>query len=268
MKSRGVVLFAHNNGETDYLGMARATAQRAARFLDLPVTLITDSQSAQGADLAVFDKVITTEPSRDNRRKRQVWINRGRHQAYELSPYDQTLLLDVDYMINSQSLLSLFELPTDIAAYDRVRFLCEDLGDEKLNRHTAPIYWATCVRFDRSQRVEQVFNMMNMVENNYEHYSNLYGFQPYTFRNDYALTIALRTVSGHLGTEQHSIPGTLLHVGNKVQVHRNTDTEYVLLFEDQVNRQVRSRYITVRDQDFHMLGKYNFQQLVGLKDCE
>ena len=42
---------------------------------------------------------------KSNTREQQVWINKGRYQAYELSPYEETLVLDVDYIINSDKLL-------------------------------------------------------------------------------------------------------------------------------------------------------------------
>ena len=37
-----------------------------------------------------------------------VWYNCGRYLAYNLSPYDETLLLDTDYIVNSNKLLKTF----------------------------------------------------------------------------------------------------------------------------------------------------------------
>ena len=39
---RGVVIFAYNSGDIDYQAMAAWSADRIARHLDLPTTLITD----------------------------------------------------------------------------------------------------------------------------------------------------------------------------------------------------------------------------------
>lgn len=264
---QGVLVFAHNNDETDYMGMAAYTAARVNQFLDLPVTVVTDSVTVAQHNqhtLGVFDKVIQVQPDRANRRRDTVWINRGRCRAYEHSPYDETLLLDADYMINSQQLLRLFEMPSDIMAHNRTRFFCEDIQQERLNKHTAPIHWATVVRFRRSSRAQQLFSMMRMIEDNYEHYANIYGFQPYMFRNDYAFTIALRTVNAHLSPAADQIPWSLCHVGKRVTAHRESDTGYVLMFPEQGRGQTRQRYITVRDCDFHMLGKRNFCELAGV----
>ena len=42
--SKGVLLFAQNNEQIDYIKQAVYLAKRIKRFLDLPVSLVTDSK--------------------------------------------------------------------------------------------------------------------------------------------------------------------------------------------------------------------------------
>ena len=103
--SKGVILFAFNSPKFNYYDMAVATAKRINHFLNLPVTLVTDETSIPTDPNYVFDKTITVTPDKNNKRDWGIWINKGRYQAYELSPYDETILLDTDYLVNSNKLL-------------------------------------------------------------------------------------------------------------------------------------------------------------------
>ena len=116
--SQGVLLFAFNSPKYNYYEMAVATAKRINHFLGLPVTLVTDEESLPQNQTYIFDNTIITTADKTNSREWGVWMNKGRFRAYDLSPYDETILLDTDYMVNSDKLLKLFELPTDFCCHD------------------------------------------------------------------------------------------------------------------------------------------------------
>jgi hypothetical protein len=80
--SRGAILFAFNSPKFNYYDMAVATAKRVNHFLDLPVTVVTDEKSLPEQTEYLFDKTIVVQPDKDNIREHQVWINKGRFQAY------------------------------------------------------------------------------------------------------------------------------------------------------------------------------------------
>lgn len=254
---RGVLLFAHNNGVTDYYSMAVYTANRINRFLDLPVSLVSDLASVKHSQ-HVFDKIIYVHADESNiRDKNTKWINKGRHSAFEHTPYDETLLLDTDYMINSTQLLETFSYYSDMVCHNITDYVLNDAPQEFLSRWSAQSLWATVVRFRKTTRVEQVFNMMSMIQNNYEHYSNIHKFQPYTYRNDYALTIALRTVNGHIEDPRDYLHWKLLHVDLNTKIHRVDDTKYIAI---RANKP-RSDWVYLNNIDFHMLNKTNFMEL-------
>ena len=131
--SKGIVIFAYNS-TFDYVKRANLCATltnaytgRGPGHFDqwphLPVTLITDSFGALQADSKVFDNIIIHPVNGTNKRTIRAkhdlgpmqtinWKNLNRADVYDLTPYDQTLLLDCDYLMFSYNLKKLFR--TDI----------------------------------------------------------------------------------------------------------------------------------------------------------
>jgi hypothetical protein len=256
---RGAILFAFNSEKYDYYTMAVAAAKRINHFLDLPVTVVTDEASVQDTDYQ-FDQVIIMEPDRDNKKGGIEWINKGRHQAYDLSPYAETLLLDVDYIVNSPLLLKTFDLSPDICCHGTIQFFMENIPNEQFNQWGFDTLWATVIMFKKTLKAKQVFECIQMVQENYSFYAQLHNFMPAPFRNDYALTVALRLVNGHFLAKDNIIPWPLMHVGHNTHVSRNENT-YTLSRETTIRNKTRKEYILVRDMDIHMMNKDNFVEL-------
>lgn len=256
---KGVLLFAFNNDIVDYYEMAVKTAKRVNHFLNLPVTIVTDEKSLPHTQKYNFDKTILAPADTSNIRDKQLWLNKGRHRAYELSPYDETILLDTDYLVNSNKLLTIFYLYDEFMCPNHTSFLLNsNHTQEQISIHSFNTLWATLIVFKKTNRVKQLFDCLHMVEKNYMHYVSLYNMVSTMYRNDYGLTIANRIVNGQLENKQDYIPWSLPHVSNDVKVYKNNDTqfntEYTLLKEKQ--------YLIVKDIDFHMMGKTNFMELV------
>lgn len=254
--SKGVLLFAFNNGVTDYFEMAVRTAKRVNQFLHLPVTVVTDSNTDIENYDNVFDNVIIQKAVTSNIKDNVVWINKGRHKAFEVSPYDETLVLDTDYLINSDSLLKPFELYDDFMCHNSTSFVMIDNQVEKIGSRFIETCWATVIYFKKTNRVKQIFECMEMIQDNYQHYINLFDIPNTMYRNDYSLTIALWIVNGHTRNQQDYIPWSLLHLNKQVNAYRVTDTEYVFLNNKQ-------KYIRLKNTDFHLLDKKNFMELTN-----
>jgi len=247
--------------------MAVATAKRVNHFLGLPVTIVTDSDSLPVKQDYTFDNVILAPADKSNKRDWGVWINKGRYRAYQLSPYDDTILLDTDYMVNSDKLLKTFDMPTDFCCHDTTSFLMHpNVPQEMLSVYSFNTLWATAVMFRKTARSKQIFECLAMVQHNFEHYANLHGFISVVFRNDYALTLATRIVNGHTTPAEDVIPWNLLHVGKNTTVYHNNDdelnTEYTVMFDNWNKGKIRKEYITIKDMDFHVMNKENFMELI------
>ena len=265
--NRGVILFAFNSPKFNYYDMAVCTAKRINHFLNLPVSIITDITSIPENIDYVFDKTILATADTSNKKDKTTWINKGRYRAFELSPYDETLLIDTDYLVNSNKLLKTFDLPTDFCCHGDTHFLMYHTPEiEMLNPYSLKILWATVVRFNKTKRAEQIFNSIGMVQQNYEHYANLHGFVPTPYRNDYAITLATRIANGNTLPVEDLIPWNLVHIGNNTMVHRNSDdmfnAEYTVIYDNWQRGKIRKEYIITKDMDFHVMNKENFMELV------
>ena len=266
--SRGAILFAFNNPKYDYYAMAEYTAKRINHFLDLPVTLVTDESSLPLKAKYKFDKIVKVEPDTKNKRDGVAWINKGRYQAYELSPYDETLLLDADYMVNSKKVLTTFDLTEDFCCHDTTHFLMyPNASQEFLSTYSYNTLWATVVAFRKTKRAKQIFECLQMIQTNYNYYGDLHSFIGGVYRNDYALTLALRIVNGHTILPGDIIPWNLIHVGKNTSVYANTskpfNTEYTVMYDHWNRGKIRKEYIVMKDTDFHVMNKDIFVELIN-----
>lgn len=258
---RGALLFAFNNDTVNYYAMAVKTAKRINYFLDLPVTLVSDSNSINKNDYT-FDKVFLVDPDKSNTKSKSIWINKGRYQAFELSPYDETLLLDTDYLINS-NLLNLNYDYTDFLCPNKTNFIFyNNIDFEYVSPTSFPTLWATVIMFKKTKTSKHLFESMKMIQDNYSHYVDLYNIMTSMYRNDYALTIAHRIINGHLENKSNYFSWSLNHVNTDITVKKLSDdefnTDYVFLRQ---NNKGKNQYIRVTNTDFHCLHKNTFMEV-------
>jgi hypothetical protein len=251
--TRGAVIFAYNNDAVDYVAMAAWSAQRVQQWLDLPVTLITDSE----VDHAVFDQVIRTDRVAGNSRYYQdyndsfAWYNMDRCDALDLSPYDRTLVIDADYVVNGPDLMSLMHDGPDFVCH---RYAFDVAQQQHLNPtfgdHGMPQWWATVMMFGRTSATRYIFDTMRMVRENWVHYCDIYRVHRCTFRNDYALSIALGLISGHSLVTQ-DIPWSLISITPEQQLEQLELDLWRVTFTEKG----RLQYMMLRGLDFHAMGK-------------
>lgn len=266
--NKGVLLFAFNNGITDYYKMAEITAKRVNHFLNLPVTLVTDELSIPTEFEYIFDNVLIIDPQKDNKKQKQLWINKGRYQAYDLTPYDETLLIDTDYLINSNQLLKIFDIYDDFMCPNKTYFLLDNNGyhQEQLSPTSFNTLWATIIAFKKTNRTKQIFECMRMVQYNYSHYVNLYNMYSSQYRNDHALAISCRIINGQIEDKSMYLPWSLVHANDNLVVEKLSGVEYNTSYKvyKQTERLDKTKidYCIINDMDFHLLDKNNFMKIV------
>ena len=268
--SKGALIYAYNNGEFNYLKMADVAAGMVRSQLGVSTTIVTDSLSLLATDVKFADAVIVEESSSNNHRTFRLpegnvsmpWYNQNRGTAYDLSPYDQTLLLDSDYMCSSESLRNVFDSTHTFLCFNRA----EDVtgqnsldSDASVSKNGIPMLWATVMYFTRSDFNRQLFEMMNLVRDNYEYYSKLYGFAARPYRNDYALSIAHHTLSGyqqgrtdHFGWALPTLPSQATI--SKFIGARLMGCEYTVSY----NTVNGPRHSFFRNRDLHIMNKRVF----------
>lgn len=260
----GALIFAFNNSDLDYVNMAIHCATRVRRHLDIPITLVTNQDVVN----SVFDRVLVVEPNAPGTRffsdleKTVSWYNANRTDAYVLSPYDNTLVLDADYVVCSNQLRTLFDLDQDFLchrwAYD-VTGQSDYRGLNWFGRHQMPMSWATVMYFKKSTFSRLVFDMMNMVKNNWNHYRLIYGTGRSSYRNDHALSIALNTVNGHQGYHG-AIPWQLANVDPAHGLTQISPDSFRIEF---TTPDKKKKYITTNNIDLHVMGKQQLESLIA-----
>ena len=171
VKSRGILLFAFNTEKTDYVTIAERSARLIHHTLDLPVTLVTE----QDVDSDHFDTTIYVNNTLENYKvgEHGIWRNGDRWRAYELSPYDETLLIDTDYLMLDRNLLKLFEQNFDY----RIMTLNQTPdGDWKtsMGSYSLPYQWATAILFRRTEKTRMLFDLVGRIQRNYLHLKDIF----------------------------------------------------------------------------------------------
>ena len=259
----GALIFAYNNEQTDYVAMAAWTAQNIRRHLGIPVALVTDRPTK-----LQFEQVILQESSSDNGRyfsdykTNVIWHNKTRVNAYELSPWSQTLVLDADYVVASDQLKTVLNSRENFlahqCAYD-ITGLNNFNGLNYFGAYQMPMWWATVMMFRRSRHAELIFETMSMIRDNWTHYRNLYKNNNATYRNDHALSIALGVVNGH--TLDHAgIPWNLASLTPDHTLTQLGPDHYRVDF---MNSEQRPKWIELKNQDFHAMGKKTLGEIVA-----
>jgi hypothetical protein len=258
-KSKGVVVFAFNT-QIDYVGIADRTSRLIAHSLNLPITLVTDYTANP---VFAYDNIIrvdltdsgTNFISTDSKKE---WRNFGRYLAYEFSPYDDTILIDTDYLVLDDSLLTLFKTDFD---YKLMHHNRTESGPsyEMMGETSLPFVWATVVLFRKTKRARLFFNLVGRIQRNYNYYRMLYNIRERNYRNDYAFAIANNIISGYSLNEDQGIPWTMFTIEKKIERIMLTDTFVQVYYEDTATV-IPYQNIHVMDKEY--LQSRDFEQVV------
>ena len=256
--TRGILIFAHNSETFDYVKIASIAARLAKKNLGLPVTLVTDADSLT-SDVSVFDNLIVTEkPSTENTRvvdnKVDYFFNFNRHQAYELTPYDHTLLIDSDLLILTDRLNSYWDVNESFLICERMN----DLVGQRLTNNeyrvgdkTIPLRWATAIMFKKDRQSKVIFNMVKKIQKDYRYYFDLYDFKLENFRNDIAFSIAAHIVKGFKDTEINLPPMLFINPNENIF---SVDNGSIRLMLDSENKKCM---LSIKGADIHVMNKHD-----------
>lgn len=262
----GVLLFAFNNEQVDYVSQARFLAKRIKKYLNLPTTLVTDDVERvvkfyNGKE--VFDKIVSSSIEYKNRKTYQdgslskkvlEFKNFNRSDSYDLTPYDRTLVLDTDYIVSNDLLAHAMTLPHELMMYKKSMDISgwRDTSEFELISETSiDFWWATCIIFDKSDRNEAFFNLVKHIKEHYEHYRNLYQVTTTVFRNDIAFSIA-----NHIMGYTKELPGKMVYSTGKDILQKIKDDSFTLFVEKQDRI---GEYTLIRTQgiNLHIMNKFS-----------
>ena len=239
-KSKGVVMFATNTADTDYVLIADRTAKLVEHHLGLPVTVISKNPGAStnqrfSVDLSKFVE----------------WNNKGRYSVFDDSPYDTTLLLDADYVMLDNRMLDLFDLVDDYKIMRNNVCLPDEIYGDSLGEYSFSASWATAIIFNKTEKSRLLFDLVSRVQSNYAYYRSLYNISATNYRNDYAFTIADRMLSGYTEDIRTQIPWTMTTLQGSIHSMEFKGSQLVIRYENNA--------LILPRQDVHVLGKQYLQ---------
>ena len=264
----GALIFAFNNESTDYVAMAGWSAERIRRHLNIPTAIVTDTDPTDPR-LAGADRIINAAPVSGGKRwfedykENMSWYNAGRTDAYTLSPWDQTLVLDADYVVCSNQLQTVINSPQDFICHKSAWDITNATEFDGLNdfgQTRMPMWWATVMMFRKSNMAQYIFDSMEMIRLNWPHYRNLYNFSGGVYRNDFALSIALGIVSGHT-LQVDNIPFGLASLLPGPTL-RQLDADYFEITYTNHHEQ-KTKTMGWAGMDFHAMGKKQLGDIIG-----
>jgi len=277
---KGVLLIAYNNGKINYEKLAIvAAASVKLHMKNNHVTLLTDINTfdALQKELTIeqfkvtFDHIIVEklEHERNTRLHRDSpWSefstqfnNKNKHGIFKKSPYKQTLMIDVDYIIGNDSLDRIFDTDCELAMYKdaiSVRNYKPRIWEQKLHPDGIDMWWSTAVYWRSDSEVAKLFfGVWEHVKENYHYYKWLYKFPGVLFRTDYAASIAAHILNGHsIDNVVGELPGKTMRFSEQIDniVEFNAINDYVLLCPDpkELWKNICSR---VTNENVHLMNK-------------
>jgi len=277
MSNKGAFLIARNNGHIDYVKQAVFLARRIKQYLNIPVTIATDSaeylETAFGND--DFDNVIKLDQTANANmryffdgtlsKKTASFKNANRANVYDLSPYDETLLLDTDYIISNSLLKSVFTSTSDLSIYKKsndVAKVRDETEFDKISDTSIDFYWATVVYFKKTEANKIFFDLIKHIEQEWNHYRRVYQITSGLFRNDFAFSIAIHIMNGfQTGSFAQQLPGSMLYTTDRDVLWKMNDTEMMFLVE---KKDYIGEYTALKTtgQTIHIMNKASLNRII------
>lgn len=276
---KGVLIFARNNAQIDYVKQAHFLAKRIKHYLDLPTTVVTDSinylKDTYKDYKTVFDQVIevplATSPSRKryydgtNVFKQLEFKNDLRTSAYELTPYDETLMLDSDYIVSNDLFKNCFTQDHDFLIFKEAHDLSGFRNDAQfvhISDTSVDFYWATCVFFRKTEANKIFFDLTKHIQENWQHYNSIFQINRGTFRNDWVFSIAIHIMNGYQrGNFSHTMPGKMYFTSDKDILWELQKDQFLFLIQKD---KFLGEYtpLKVKGSSVHVINKFSLNRII------
>lgn len=274
--NNGVVLFAFNNSRIDYIKQAVYCAKRVKKYLKLSVQLITDNEDYLVENFPFYKKyidVVTYSEAPISSKKtfyngiygnngKLEWKNSARDSAFDLTVFDQTLVLDTDLLISNDKLLTCFNMSEDFMIAKDYNLVNENtkINFDRVSDKTVPMYWATILYFTKSPTAKKVFDLVQHIKDNYNYYRLVYDITETKFRNDYAFSIAVHMMRGFVEDSNWPLP-----IPGDMWV--STDKDILVDIKDDSIQLLAQRdydYLAVKltDATTHIMNKFSLDELI------
>jgi hypothetical protein len=243
--TQGVLLFCFDTEHTRYHRILERCVGLIKKNLKSQITVVTNFETYKKLKPLGFVNYKFIEPELGNKLNGKTWKNVDRHMAYELSPYDTTLVMDIDYFCFSDNLAQLFNTDYDFLIPNQAYDLSGRNSFDLRKWSMIPMVWATVLLFKKNQRVRKIFDTVKYIKKNYKYFNEMYRVYARNLRNDYLFAMALQQINGFVGYPK--MPFALATLPPDCEVVKFTDEGLAWKYNDQISY--------VEGQDVHVLNK-------------
>lgn len=243
--TQGVLLFCFNTSDVAYHRITDRCVTQINQYLNLPITVVTNQITMNQWNNPPAVNYVLIDNQIGNRRGSQNWYNLDRCEAYRLSPYDTTLLMDIDYFCYTNNLLEYMNSTEDFLIHRDIHDLTGKGLYDFRNNSLIPMLWATVIVFRKTDRAKHIFNMVRYIKQHYQYFCSLYRIDFTNFRNDYAFSIAVNQMDGF--NQQYFLPTRLPTLPSAARVTAFHDRGVEFEIDGKIGR---TEY-----QDVHVLDK-------------
>jgi hypothetical protein len=184
-RSRGLLAMASNTPTVPYKEIADRVLRSASQRLGVPYLVVDPGTTMHNERIDPATGMSVQ------------WDNTGRWRAYDASPWQETILIDADYLVMT----------------DRLNMLWGNPGDYMLCYHNSMLSgaqleqaWATVIWFRKCPAAAALFELVGRIERNYGYYRAAYGLRNRNFRNDHAFGLADLILSANQLDPRHRLP--------------------------------------------------------------
>lgn len=273
--SKGLLFHAENNEKIDYVELAIASSLMAKERMNVPTALVIDDVSYAESNWKslfknAFDEIIIIPPTKlkqerlyysSEEKVRLSFNNENRINVYDYTPFDETLVLDVDYLVYDDSLNVVWGNEHPMISSEAISVLNNRLGifDQRLFDKGIKMRWATVFYFQKGQMAKRFFELVKEIRKNYSYYTHIYQTRYKYYRNDYTFSIAAHMLNdfNDNGYAVKELPIKILTSMPHDVIHGVTKNHIQLLSKDYLT----PSYIPVRvTSNVHILNKFDLMK--------
>lgn len=275
--TKGVLLFANNNPQVDYIKQAIYCSKKIKQNLNIEVAVATPNgdylRSAFPFYKKYIDHIIDIESTnagqtrrfRDGRyaEKKLEWNNLGRADCYEITPFDETIVMDTDYIICNDHFKHCFGSPDHFMIYKDYL----DVGNRKMHSldvvsdKSIPMYWATVFYFDKSPLSKMFFDLVKHVRENWGFYRLIYQIPNNNYRNDFAFSIAIHIINGfEQNTWPNSMPSNMYLTVDYDMLHDVEGNKFKFLIDENFNGDYK--LASIENCNIHIMNKFSLGRYI------
>lgn len=190
--NRGFLLYSFDSETVCYAKIANICARLIRYFIGEKVSVVTDNKD--GLDPSLFDNIILIPKNVSDVR----WRNSERNNYFNLTPYEETIVIDSDYLLFNNLLSNLFDNKESLILSKRALkddFSEVDNKEKRLSPIGLDMIWATCFYFRKDTTSELFFDIVDYVKKHFEFFFSLYRCGGRIYRNDFVFSIATHLLS-------------------------------------------------------------------------